>query len=203
MNPAARLGIIPARAGFTEVRALDIAAAQDHPRSRGVYEPVSGGAAGRSGSSPLARGLQNKGPLEVANVRIIPARAGFTARAVTSNVTSMDHPRSRGVYREDFCVILGRGGSSPLARGLRPLYNEFCDALRIIPARAGFTNRTGFGAIKSQDHPRSRGVYGEGGHIECDVDGSSPLARGLPSACPGRIRGRRIIPARAGFTPPA
>ena len=73
-------------------------------------------------------------------MRIIPARAGFTLLRREDIARIPDHPRSRGVY-----IMGGVGGarglgSSPLARGLRPLYNEFCDALRIIPARAGFTD---------------------------------------------------------------
>ena len=70
------------------------------------------------GSSPLARGLQARGRRVDVQVRIIPARAGFTrgrllrfhagriipARAgFTVRWASMtplmtDHPRSRGVY---------------------------------------------------------------------------------------------------------
>ena len=51
-----------------------------------------------------------------------------------------------------------------------------------------------------QDHPRSRGVYPPRTWPVSYERGSSPLARGLhrPGA---RMRGgRRIIPARAGFT---
>ena len=74
----ARVRIIPARAGFTWASASGHRAAQDHPRSRGVYPfdrlPVSGG----GGSSPLARGLPTNGISRDCTRRIIPARAGFT-----------------------------------------------------------------------------------------------------------------------------
>ena len=50
------------------------------------------------------------------------------------------------------------------------------------------------------DHPRSRGVYPVIAVEETDEDGSSPLARGLPKAIPGKIIDGGIIPARAGFT---
>ena len=50
--------IIPARAGFTGVRADELWAALDHPRSRGVYVDA--------GQAPVER------------AGIIPARAGFT-----------------------------------------------------------------------------------------------------------------------------
>ena len=50
-------GIIPARAGFTEHRFIRAQEQQDHPRSRGVYRWFRLRGWGRSGSSPLARGL--------------------------------------------------------------------------------------------------------------------------------------------------
>ena len=51
-----------------------------------------------------------------------------------------------------------------------------------------------------QDHPRSRGVYLKQIARDVEKGGSSPLARGL-QAPPGVLEfGRRIIPARAGFT---
>ena len=70
--------IIPARAGFTRILVLRRGRLPDHPRSRGVYVSTSTRCTTMSGSSPLARGLQNlrfsPGPLK----GIIPARAGFT-----------------------------------------------------------------------------------------------------------------------------
>ena len=49
--------IIPARAGFTRVRAVARAAGRDHPRSRGVYSASWNLMSAFEGSSPLARGL--------------------------------------------------------------------------------------------------------------------------------------------------
>ena len=73
---------------------------------------------------------------------------------------------------------------------------------RIIPARAGFTQKEAGGLGVLRDHPRSRGVYCHD-YLLCWCGcGSSPLARGLrDSALDGEdIVG--IIPARAGFTGP-
>ena len=52
------------------------------------------------------------------------------------------------------------------------------------------------------DHPRSRGVYQRINRPDPGPGGSSPLARGLPTQTIAGDRNRRIIPARAGFTPP-
>ena len=92
---------------------------------------------------------------------------------------------------------------------------------RIIPARAGFTScGAGLSAaipdhprsrgvyastvledLGPSDHPRSRGVYFDLARLTKKPYGSSPLARGLPDRSGVVQRGRRIIPARAGFTP--
>ena len=68
------------------------------------------------------------------------------------------------------------------------------------PARAGFTSATNGCAVRTRDHPRSRGVYTANAAHQGQPTGSSPLARGLPRLNAGRVRRQRIIPARAGFT---
>ena len=74
-------------------------------------------------------------------------------------------------------------------------------AYGIIPARAGFTGWTWFSHTWAADHPRSRGVYVDSSGVDDVLDGSSPLARGLPAAHVSATNAARIIPARAGFTP--
>ncbi len=73
---------------------------------------------------------------------IIPARAGFTRGGPLSVTRWRDHPRSRGVYAELGYVWEEDGGSSPLARGLRPVSAPMIGIIGIIPARAGFTHAT-------------------------------------------------------------
>ena len=73
--------------------------------------------------------------------------------------------------------------------------------VRIIPARAGFTEDLDDLRYLAEDHPRSRGVYTAEIVRADDPDGSSPLARGLRRRAMSPRRNRRIIPARAGFTP--
>ena len=172
--------IIPARAGFTGNRGPRDPVAWDHPRSRGVYLTVEKGVDGVR--------------------RIIPARAGFTTAPGRILAASWDHPRSRGVYVFRRLGGYPLGGSSPLARGLRRGENYFGSGIRIIPARAGFTDSRRKLESSPTDHPRSRGVYIENVGMIATKQGSSPLARGLHSRTTKGTAMRGIIPARAGFT---
>ena len=177
---AASTGIIPARAGFTVRTTSPPSTARDHPRSRGVYALAGMPVAGRVGSSPLARGLHPLPGAAVAEVRIIPARAGFTRGPTTWTPSKRDHPRSRGVYRSGprgapalrriiparagFTVqrldIQDVGRDHPRSRGVYATLCSECTAfLRIIPARAGFTTVPAQHRAGPPDHPRSRGVY--------------------------------------------
>ena len=194
--------IIPARAGFTAAPTSPTASGPDHPRSRGGYWCLRRPGGPPTGSSPLARGLRVLRPGELGGARIIPARAGFTSMVLASSWRVADHPRSRGVYLTASSVISPSSGSSPLARGLRPRPGGGPIAMRIIPARAGFTTPLRPATAAGTDHPRSRGVYADRvAYLMVDM-GSSPLARGLRR--PRRLPhgGYGIIPARAGFTPP-
>ena len=132
--------------------------------------------------------------------RIIPARAGFTRGAPAPGGGGQDHPRSRGVYGGQEVGEDARDGSSPLARGLQDAAAEGVHALRIIPARAGFTSPAPVVVPSPSDHPRSRGVYTPSCRIGTLRSGSSPLARGLHDRLPAQGAQDRIIPARAGFT---
>mgnify|MGYP000863397108 CR=1 FL=1 len=132
-------GIIPARAGFTQIPVTLLTLRRDHPRSRGVYQGALLHDGDARGSSPLARGLQTIIRRSLVVPGIIPARAGFTLGLSDRGVLLGDHPRSRGVYSSKSCTLRVNAGSSPLARGLH--IHELGDAglQRIIPARAGFT----------------------------------------------------------------
>ena len=95
----------------------------------------------------------------------------------------------------------GSAGSSPLARGLRPVAGHRRIHLRIIPARAGFTCCVPKTVTHTPDHPRSRGVYEFPSIPAAWGAGSSPLARGLHQMYNAIMANGGIIPARAGFTP--
>ena len=192
--------IIPARAGFTEDVLTEITIGQDHPRSRGVYLRSSDAQKRIMGSSPLARGLLLDRSVEGDVTRIIPARAGFTRGEHLRRRRRRDHPRSRGVYFHGLDFEIIEEGSSPLARGLLPRSSQQGPLAGIIPARAGFTGPSSPTTKREEDHPRSRGVYDPAGPIREVLRGSSPLARGLHQHPAADRGGRRIIPARAGFT---
>ena len=159
LNPGLDLGIIPARAGFTESPTAYRRGCTDHPRSRGVYSLWQYSVLYAVGSSPLARGLRGGERGGEAGEGIIPARAGFTSSSDAVNSKQQDHPRSRGVYGMTRKIDTSWSGSSPLARGLPFTRWESAFASGIIPARAGFTQGLDAGVITSGDHPRSRGVY--------------------------------------------
>ena len=132
--------------------------------------------------------------------RFIPARAGNTGDGASVNSISPVHPRSRGEYtRRRVCD--GRvSGSSPLARGIQYQQAKRENVKRFIPARAGNTS-TGTGCRSRRPvHPRSRGEYGQPPAAVLSLDGSSPLARGIPDHVGRRALGGRFIPARAGNT---
>ena len=192
--------IIPARAGFTRASGDDFFLSSDHPRSRGVYRVSYSPMHCQSGSSPLARGLPQRGVHALPFPGIIPARAGFTRSTSWRLRWAWDHPRSRGVYSDCFFVEKSYTGSSPLARGLPARPARPGAAVRIIPARAGFTVPVVGAVHEDRDHPRSRGVY-DRAHVNVyNTAGSSPLARGLQDLPVLAVDRDGIIPARAGFT---
>ena len=153
-----------------------------------------------AGSSPLARGLPILAEESASNHGIIPARAGFTSEPVQSSLYDQDHPRSRGVYGTAPLIIGDGFGSSPLARGLPKEQSKYENIFRIIPARAGFTQRIAELYLHFMDHPRSRGVYSCIASYFSANSGSSPLARGLLYHARWRRIPSGIIPARGGFT---
>ena len=153
------LGIIPARAGFTESDPCQFPQSLDHPRSRGVYFTPTYMPPAGSGSSPLARGLRAAAASGRRCTGIIPARAGFTGKLDDYVDGVTDHPRSRGVYAKLHLNSLYGKGSSPLARGLPPGEKPSLRDGGIIPARAGFTAGSWISSSGMWDHPRSRGVY--------------------------------------------
>ncbi len=195
------VGLIPARAGSTLGLWRGRGRWWAHPRSRGEHTDGSGREQTRTGSSPLARGALGTSPAGTPGGRLIPARAGSTPAPSSSPTFVRAHPRSRGEHIGCRWEGSGKPGSSPLARGARGLHGDLGAGPRLIPARAGSTTVSFSPSTTRQAHPRSRGEHV--GHVQAVVEllGSSPLARGAPSALAisGLLSG--LIPARAGSTP--
>ena len=70
--------IIPAHAGFTNGYNGQNHYSRDHPRTRGVYLAWGVWYPRLGGSSPHTRGLHRAHQCRLADMRIIPAHAGFT-----------------------------------------------------------------------------------------------------------------------------
>ena len=192
--------IIPARAGPTRHADHMVSTLADHPRScgansaRAIYMLVV------SGSSPLVRGQQGSTRVIERQHRIIPARAGPTALSVAARKFSADHPRSCGANDDRAGGRSTIIGSSPLVRGqqtdsIRDSYDK-----RIIPARAGPTDRSQRHHRPAPDHPRSCGANHRLPLPLGELDGSSPLVRGQPALVIVMMHPPWIIPARAGPT---
>ena len=176
-----RSGSSPLARGLPSPGPLPEGRSMDHPRSRGVYNWDPAPVVCENGSSPLARGLHDLKAEEPIWAGIIPARAGFTHDPRHHHCYDSDHPRSRGVYGRGLSPGVIVVGSSPLARGLPSAPDVQGERVRIIPARAGFTSKDANQMRGSGDHPRSRGVYSISHPLSPAGQGSSPLARGLPS----------------------
>ena len=105
---------------------------------------------------------------------------------------------------DEYRIIEGETGSSPLARGTPPAPPSSPTGCRFIPARAGNTGHGARSLRRPPVHPRSRGEHSCGIVPESLAHGSSPLARGTPPQRGLLGRNDRFIPARAGNTcPPA
>ena len=132
--------------------------------------------------------------------RFIPARAGNTTGTGVSRGIATVHPRSRGEHPISQVSRRRWYGSSPLARGTRPVHPPHAARIRFIPARAGNTRLGCIGPPCTTVHPRSRGEHPPGRRSSTTESGSSPLARGTPLAGPRVGTRDRFIPARAGNT---
>ena len=154
------------------------------------------------GSSPLARGTPGRQGRCLLLRGLIPARAGNTPQRRYALPPPRAHPRSRGEHLQWRLPPFLSRGSSPLARGTLPFIEQAGTPVGLIPARAGNTLSTGNTSSPLKAHPRSRGEHKFRISKANAVKGSSPLARGT------RLRriiarlARRLIPARAGNTPP-
>ena len=132
--------LIPARAGNTPSYRVNRLSPSAHPRSRGEHPLFKTAHATACGSSPLARGTQNRSLAHRQMWRLIPARAGNTLGYCRPRQSRAAHPRSRGEHYRQQLERFNPSGSSPLARGTLQATFQNCGGVRLIPARAGNTN---------------------------------------------------------------
>ena len=135
-------------------------------------------------------------------MRIIPARAGQTPRYVSRAASTTDHPRACGANLAEAAALAAAAGSSPRVRGKPRQGRRMDNRRRIIPARAGQTRVVSRLTCVSPDHPRACGANLSRQPPAPSVAGSSPRVRGKPVQPVDDVGGHRIIPARAGQTPP-
>ena len=106
----------------------------------------------------------------------------------------------RGVHKWPKLQTLSNLGSSPHTRGPRQFPGAGGGSPGFIPACAGSTGPGVFWPVELRDHPRMRGVHGDGLPVADGAVGSSPHARGPPGLEAGQYWYDRIIPACAGST---
>ena len=194
------LGIIPAHAGKTLVRASPRQSPEDHPRSRGENFIAKTRPFVHPGSSPLTRGKLTARLKGCAHAGIIPAHAGKTSSGPHPRTAPGDHPRSRGENCCEARPAEAELGSSPLTRGKRCGHCRQGRDRGIIPAHAGKTTRRCSRLSMPRDHPRSRGENFESFRQSVETVGSSPLTRGKHDIVKMHRAGFGIIPAHAGKT---
>ena len=136
-----QLWLIPARAGNTLYFLAGCMGIAAHPRSRGEHCTSRAIVSAESGSSPLARGTRSQFLQMVRSGRLIPARAGNTPCPSQQMQARSAHPRSRGEHMRWICGGRRTPGSSPLARGTPRRAVSPSRPTRLIPARAGNTQR--------------------------------------------------------------
>ena len=132
--------------------------------------------------------------------RIIPARAGQTPACSHCRRTSPDHPRACGANSSRLNASSMVNGSSPRVRGKLGPDRLRWPTVRIIPARAGQTNRPSAHLSRTPDHPRACGANRASRTCSRNASGSSPRVRGKQPEGYGDRAHVRIIPARAGQT---
>ncbi len=91
-------GIIPAHAGLTYGRLIELGRYRDHPRACGAHNDVFIGVRPMAGSSPRMRGSPRLYNAHTLRSGIIPAHAGLTLSARRLQWRPGDHPRACGAH---------------------------------------------------------------------------------------------------------
>ena len=199
-HPARRL--IPARAGKTPTWPESRWSPTAHPRACGENRT---GIAARDlsrGSSPRVRGKPRRSGVCWRSLGLIPARAGKTGCRSIMCGPGRAHPRACGENHLLEPEFGGAGGSSPRVRGKPCLDPQSLSPAGLIPARAGKTPTVAAPLSLGAAHPRACGENSSYHSRPRAPKGSSPRVRGKPVIARSDQRVQRLIPARAGKTPP-
>ena len=197
-----RRRLIPARAGKTRGASKPASGLEAHPRACGENARRCRRRRGGRGSSPRVRGKRAERRQDVRRGGLIPARAGKTAEGAQRVRADEAHPRACG---ENPLPTGGRSsaaGSSPRVRGKPPPLPLHRRPHRLIPARAGKTKRESSTPRSRRAHPRACGENYAPMIAALGSAGSSPRVRGKPQPLAPHAPHPRLIPARAGKTPP-
>ena len=195
-------GLIPARAGKTSISATGHPCLWAHPRACGENLWGSEVVVSPGGSSPRVRGkpVGERGRCFAGG--LIPARAGKTPSARPVGGTGVAHPRACGENLNLVMIDEAWAGSSPRVRGKPRGGARDPAAPGLIPARAGKTRTRATSPTAPWAHPRACGENSTNHPRPRSSRGSSPRVRGKRLV---EFFGRdlaRLIPARAGKTPP-
>ena len=156
-HPQSKRRLIPARAGKTFERLLQVGGLRAHPRACGENNMHYATLSRRLGSSPRVRGKLGELRQRDQHNRLIPARAGKTRREWYSLRDCRAHPRACGENLWHPRGRMVRLGSSPRVRGKPQVGESTKDDDGLIPARAGKT----WGRIRYPQwfwaHPRACG----------------------------------------------
>ena len=195
-------GLIPACAGKTAPSSSTPAATSAHPRVCGenLDGVLDGGPT--SGSSPRVRGKQSRGAPCRRATGLIPACAGKTQQAAAECQVWPAHPRVCGENAHQDRPPQPPAGSSPRVRGKRAARPGVQVGDRLIPACAGKTSPGRQRGSRTAAHPRVCGENTTAVAARPRACGSSPRVRGKLARAHVSGDAGRLIPARAGKTPP-
>ena len=192
--------LIPARAGKTQLKDVELDRLWAHPRAGGENSTAAQSCAPRQGSSPRGRGKPCGLESRDVTVRLIPARAGKTLSPDDQALADAAHPRAGGENKSDFPTASQYLGSSPRGRGKREFEHGLGLCVGLIPARAGKTFAASQVRLYARAHPRAGGGNPTVNLTPSTRRGSSPRGRGKPVAAHRVHFAERLIPARAGKT---
>ena len=135
----ANVGITPAHAGNTSLRASVRSSSRDHPRTCGEHKIEGKSRKTDPGSPPHMRGTPAEYQPVYTLSGITPAHAGNTVKKKFCSTPPWDHPRTCGEHLIIFIRQITVWGSPPHMRGTRGQTVDSTHALRITPAHAGNT----------------------------------------------------------------